>query len=60
MKFRLEISCDNAAFGDDDLERCAEIGRILHAAGRNIEDGRLFVPLYDSNGNLVGRAEIER
>ena len=53
-KLYVEIECDNDAFGDTDLERCAEIARILFHAATNARDGRLYQPLYDSNGNRCG------
>lgn len=60
MKFKIEIDCDNAAFGtslDDRNLQVAEILRGVRNALRN-EGGftmRVF-PLFDSNGNRVGSA----
>lgn len=58
MKFKLEIDCDNAAF--DDAPR-QEIERILEKLTRDVLAWGLLgtIPLYDTNGNRVGRAWIE-
>lgn len=54
MTFKLEIHCDNAAFGDAALERCMEVARILRALSYDMlakdDAGRL----RDRNGNTVG------
>ena len=54
--FRLEISCDNSAFGDCDSDRRHEIGAILRQLAAKIEvnpdeEGKL----RDANGNAVGK-----
>jgi hypothetical protein len=59
-RFTLSFDCSNAAFGDDDTELCEEVSRILTMAAINARDGRLYQPLYDANGNMVGKAEIIR
>lgn len=56
----LTISCEwNAAFGADEDEARAELGRILHAAAERIEGFGEDFRLYDVNGNRVGRCELE-
>jgi len=54
MKFRLEMTCDNAAFEDDP----GEIARILRATADKVESGATSVALIDANGNRVGVAEF--
>lgn len=55
MKFLLEISIDNDAFGD---EPSAEIGRILRGAAREVcetwDADTSPTHLHDINGNRVG------
>lgn len=56
--FKLEIVCDNAAFGDTPL---VEVARILRELAIRIEDenAKGFVAtLRDINGNKVGFAEV--
>ena len=55
MKFRLEMTCDNAAF--DGNERDLEVARILRVAAHEIESSG-EATLRDYNGNTVGRAEF--
>jgi hypothetical protein len=56
----ITIDTDNAAFGDTEYERYAEIARILRAAADRIDaddfEGNHFneVILRDVNGNRVG------
>lgn len=59
MKLTIEITMNNAAFGDDALSRAVETEMILaHVAiERVISEGSL--PLHDTNGNTVGIARIE-
>jgi hypothetical protein len=69
VKFKLEISCDNAAFhteGDegDDTETEEEVARILRAVIKRLQGGGLEAldgeecVLMDVNGNKVGKAEF--
>jgi hypothetical protein len=65
MKFKLEIECGNAAFGEYWEDTAAEIARILIDAATEI-DAKLEgephgykQPLRDANGNKVGFYEIE-
>lgn len=55
-KFTLSITCDNAAFDDDDGR--AEIARILRDIARRVElgeaDNGLHQNARDMNGNPVG------
>ena len=55
MRFKLEISCDNAAF---DEEPSIELARILHLAANQLEEGTTDDNLRDSNGNTVGHFEL--
>lgn len=63
MKFKLEIETDNAAFGEMDDERTAEVKRIICA--NVIDSGGIMFgkdyswALFDANGNKVGRAWVE-
>ena len=62
MKLTIAIDMDNAAFGDSDVERAAEVAAILNKVTRYPEDiapGSAF-NLRDSNGNTVGRLKITR
>lgn len=54
MTFRLEIHCENAAFGDDALERCMEVARILRALSYDMLAKDDAGKLRDLNGNTVG------
>lgn len=56
-EFNLTIfNLSNAAFGDDDHERAAEVSRILIDAADRVRDGYGYssVNLRDANGNTVG------
>lgn len=58
MKFKIEISTDNAAFEDN---VAAETGRILRKIANDIvffEVDEVY-PLRDSNGNTVGHLTVE-
>lgn len=58
MKFKIEIKCDNAAFGD---EPAYEVARILWELAKRIErDGDLAYPLHDINGNRVGLSTVSK
>lgn len=63
MKAKLTIYMDNAAFGDNPMDRAAEVGRILsRLAGQVVDAAELIsgdvFPLVDVNGNRVGELEI--
>jgi hypothetical protein len=59
MKFRLEIQCVNAAFGDSDEGRAEEVGRILESTVRALRGGVVqYKILFDVNGNAVGTASF--
>lgn len=57
-EFNLTIfNLSNAAFGDDDHERAAEVSRILIDAAERVRDGYGYdgaTKLRDANGNTVG------
>jgi hypothetical protein len=55
MAFTLNIKTDNAAFGEDDDERTAEISRILRNIAARLDDGTDLArgTAYDINGNPV-------
>lgn len=60
INLTLTISCDwNAAFGADEDDARAELGRILHDAADRVEGFGEDFRLYDVNGNRVGRCELE-
>lgn len=55
MKFRMEISMDNAAFEDSD-----ELGNLIRQGAEQVKiqlPGN-WEPIRDSNGNTVGKWEI--
>lgn len=67
MKLRIEITMDNAAFGDCDQDAGAEASRILADLGKHLAAGDDPWPcsssprrLMDSNGNAIGTARITR
>jgi hypothetical protein len=60
MKLKIEIACDNAAFGETDEERSAELSRILARLSEKLwlgggDDGG---KLRDINGNTVGEWSV--
>jgi len=55
MKLKLEVQCDNAAFGDA-FE--GELARILRVAADRIEQGADRGHLRDANGNTVGTFKL--
>ena len=57
MKLKIEIECDNAAFGDAPEWEVARILREL--ADRVIDEDCLAHPIFDANGNRVGRSTVE-
>lgn len=57
MRLNVQITMDNAAFGETDHERCEEAARILAQAARKIRElgvTKNQVSLKDINGNTVG------
>ena len=65
MRFDLTIHMDNAAFGDTDADRSAELQRALEQVRDKLalawlEDVRrgADVIVRDVNGNTIGRATI--
>lgn len=57
-RFTLEISTDNASFGDTFADTAEEVSRILRALATHLEDMSQGYPmgnLRDLNGNTVGR-----
>lgn len=56
MKIVIEVSTDNSAFED---EPYTELVRILKVAIEKFEKGNMEFPLYDINGNKVGKLYIE-
>jgi hypothetical protein len=59
MVLKVRIEMDNAAFGEDAVERAAEVRRILALVADRMERGRDGGALLDSNGNTVGEWDIE-
>lgn len=53
--FRINFGTDNAAFDD---EAGTETCRILRSIAKNIENGDLYGPVRDINGNLIGNWEL--
>lgn len=60
MSFKLEINTNNSAFDDEDMG--LELGRILSEVAEKLDGGEFRVgadvPVYDVNGNSVGRWEL--
>ena len=61
MKFQIMIDCDNAAFHGAGIE--AEVVRIIEMLRYTLTNGdadtQRSVPLFDINGNIVGKAEFK-
>jgi len=55
--FTLKIETGNEAFADGDAG--AELARILRYVATAVERGTRGAPLYDINGNRVGRFDLE-
>ena len=55
MKFKLELTCDNASF---DPPPSWEIKRLLSKAACLVDCGQTEGPLLDLNGNRVGSFEL--
>jgi hypothetical protein len=51
--FKLELTCDNAAFEGDPS---VEIARIIRDLADSLDQGELDVVLRDINGNRVGKS----
>lgn len=63
MKFKLEVECDNEAFGINPESAQDEIARILGEAATKMSDERRFCSeraLFDINGNRVGFLKWEQ
>lgn len=54
MTFRLEIHCENAAFGENALDRCMEVARILRTLPYDTLARNHAGKLRDFDGNTVG------
>lgn len=63
MHARISIAMDNAAFGEDGIDRGAELARILRELAEEFDGGGARMGtnyhLRDLNGNTVGCARIE-
>jgi hypothetical protein len=63
--FKLEIECDNEAFGERPFQHCLEIARILRETSERLEaDIENLYPnsaqwVRDINGNQVGTYKFE-
>lgn len=63
--FRLQIECENSAFGDNEPDLCAaEIAAILRQVAERVERGECndydkYNNLRDSNGNPVGTFRLK-
>ena len=56
MKYRLEVSMDDAAMAD---APCSEIARILREAATRADRGEIaYGPIMDINGNSIGGAQV--
>lgn len=59
MKLIIEISCDNEAFGDEEIDSVIELNSILGRLCMKIKDeGFWSNNLVDSNGDPVGTIEV--
>lgn len=52
MQFTIDLICDNAAFGDENLR--PEVARILRRLANSVEEGYDAGILADINGNTTG------
>jgi hypothetical protein len=61
-RFQIEFRTGNSAFENADGERdeAAEVARILRDVANAIERGTRGAPIHDSNGNRIGRFDLER
>ncbi len=59
MEFILKIKTDNAAFGEDQMDRASEIFAIMQTVSAQVYDNAPSpgdtMPVRDSNGNTVGQ-----
>ncbi len=59
MEFILKINTDNAAFGDDQVDRASELFAIMQTVSAQVYDNAPdpgdIMPVRDSNGNIVGQ-----
>lgn len=55
MRFTVDFACDNAAFDD---HPATEIASILRELATRVEDGETYLPIFDANGNRIGRADV--
>ena len=53
--FRINFGTDNAVFDD---KAGSETCRILRSIAKKIENGDLYGPVRDVNGNLIGNWEL--
>lgn len=63
MRFKLNIDCDNDAFGESSADREMEVARILRALATRLEAAGFGDHAYlvrDVNGNTVGAARFLR
>ena len=61
MKLTITIEMDNAAFGNDGIERGMEVSRILSESVNRLTDDIQTgdcCPLLDINGNSVGLWDV--
>ena len=60
MKLTIEITMDNAAFGEDGESRAWEVRRILGRVNGLLDnlDAGYERSLFDVNGNRVGKATV--
>jgi hypothetical protein len=58
MKFKVEFDCDNAAFGETDFERKAEVCSILKEVEAKVDAGFTSGIVRDANGNRVGEFSL--
>ncbi len=58
MKVTITIDCTNAAFGETDAERHAELATILGILAQELLTGDVPQLLRDSNGNWVGNVLV--
>lgn len=59
LAFKLEISCANEAFGEDQFTACDEVARILEKVALELRTMRSApTTLRDYNGNKVGTCQF--